>query len=86
VSEGTLPSGRLFHGERSMQKNATQSDILRAALKIDPRPVTRIAREAGVNHAILSRFVRGERGISLSTVDSLCRVMPLGLRDLRRSA
>lgn len=69
-----------------MTKNATQSDILRAALKIDPRPVHRIAREAGVNHAILSRFVNGKRGLSLSTVDALCRVMPLGLRDLRRSA
>ncbi|MFO0422822.1 MAG: helix-turn-helix domain-containing protein [Planctomycetia bacterium] len=68
-----------------MTKNATQSDILRAALQTDPRPVTRIAREAGVNHAMLSRFVRGERGLTLSTVDQLCRVMPLGLRDLRQT-
>jgi len=69
-----------------MQKQATPSNILRSALKLDPRPVHRIAREAGVNHAQLSRFVSGKRGLSLSTVDAVCRVMDLGLRDLRRSA
>lgn len=69
-----------------MQRNSTPTEILKAAIAIDGRPVTRIAKDAGVDHAILSRFVRGERGINLSTFDRVCGVMDLGLQRRRKSA
>ena len=72
--------------EIDMPRISTPTEVLKAAIKIDRRPVTAIARDAGVNHAILSRFVSGKRGITASTFDRVCSVMDLGLHELRRSA
>ena len=69
-----------------MQRDCTPTEFLRAAIRVDHRPVHRIAREAGVSQAVLSRFVNGKRGLTLSTVDRLCGVMDLGLHRLGRSA
>jgi len=40
--------------------------------------LNRLAGRTGVDRARLSRFVRGERGLSLTAVDELC--LALGLR------
>jgi plasmid maintenance system antidote protein VapI len=69
-----------------MQRDCKPSDFLKAAIKIDARPLVRIAKDAGVDRAILSRFVNGKRGISSSTFDRVCGVMDLGLHTRRRSA
>lgn len=39
----------------------------------------RIAQETGVTQAALSRFVRGERGLDLSSVDKLAAFLGLEL-------
>lgn len=69
-----------------MHRTCTPTEILRAAIKADGRPVLRIAKEAGINQAVLCRFVNGNRGLSLSTVDRLCGTLDLGLQRLRRPA
>jgi plasmid maintenance system antidote protein VapI len=69
-----------------MQRDCTPTEFLRAAIRVDGRPVHRIAREAGVSQAVVSRFMAGKRGITLSTADRLCGVMNIGLQPLRRSA
>lgn len=62
-----------------MQRTAP-SDLLKAAIKIDGRSLNKIAQEAGINTAILSRFVSGQRGINASTLDRLVAVLGLELR------
>jgi transcriptional regulator with XRE-family HTH domain len=42
-----------------------------------------IGRETGVNHAALSRFLRGERGLSTRSLDRLCAYLGLELRKVR---
>lgn len=66
-------------------RRKTPSEVLKAAIKIDGRPVHRIAKDAGVDHAAVSRFVNGRRGITTLTFDRLAGVLDLEVRH-RRSA
>jgi DNA-binding phage protein len=68
-----------------MRRNAP-SEFLKAAITTDGRPLTRIAREAGIDHGILVRFVNGERGMTMRTVDRVCGVLGLELRPRRTAA
>lgn len=60
------------------------SSQLRDALLRDGRPVSRIAKENGVSSPQVTRFVRGDRGLSLSTADRIAA--GLGLQLTRRTA
>lgn len=40
----------------------------------------RIAIDSGVDHAVLRRFVKGERGIKLDTADRLAKYFKLKLK------
>lgn len=68
-----------------MRRNAP-SDFLKAAITNDGRPLTRIAKEAGIDHGILVRFVSGERGITTLTLDRVCGVLGLELRPRQSAA
>lgn len=60
---------------------ATASEIerqLRDAILSSGRSLNQLGQAAGVNDAQLSRFMRGERTLTLETVGRLCQV--LGLR------
>jgi transcriptional regulator with XRE-family HTH domain len=64
---------------------ATVSGRLRAAILAAPVSRYRIAQEAGVDEAALSRFVRGQRGLDLSSVDKLAAYLELELAPARRA-
>lgn len=50
---------------------ATFSDELRDLIDRDGRAPFAIARAAGVDHAALSRFLAGTRGLTTATLDAL---------------
>lgn len=54
------------------------ADQLRRALAASGLSMSRLGREAGVSQAQLSRFLRGERTLTLATAARLCAY--LGLR------
>ena len=63
-----------------MSKRIPFSDQLRWA--IEQAPVSRYAihKATGIDQAVLSKFVRGERtGLSMETVDALCDYLNLKL-------
>jgi len=68
----------------TMAKQATISEQLRAAILAAPVSRYRIAQETGVTEAALSRFVRGERGLDLSSVDKLAPYLGLALVTVNR--
>lgn len=53
-------------------------DQLRQAIQKSGLTLNEIERRCGVSHAALSRFMRGERSLTLPVVAKLCQV--LGLR------
>ena len=61
------------------KKGQTISDALRQAIVNSGMTTMDIERDTGVNNSQLSRFLRGERGLSLSTVDKLAWYLGLGL-------
>lgn len=65
-----------------MPNNSSLSDQLRTAIRLamKHRNVTEnaIAVEAGLDAAVVWRFVRGETGLSCTNIDKLCA--SLGLR------
>lgn len=67
-------------------RRTAPSDLLKAAIKIDSRSLNAIAKAAGINTAILSRFVNGERGINASSFDRLVDALDLELRPRRKAA
>lgn len=58
--------------------NKTLGDIIRAAIRADGRTRYRLGKDTGIAQAVLGRFIRGERDITLGTATKLCRA--LGLR------
>lgn len=55
------------------------SDQLRSAIRDSKLTQYRIAEEAGVHRALLWRFMRGETGLTTTTLDALARVLRLRL-------
>ena len=53
----------------------------RLANAIQRSPITRyeLSKQSGVSESILSRFVNGERGMSLDSIDSICAVLEVEL-------
>ena len=62
---------------KTMSKK-TFSDELRRAVEQSGMTRYEIYKRTGIDQAVLSKFVHGERGVSLDTVDTLCEC--LGLR------
>ncbi len=60
----------------------TVSGTLRGAIEASPATRYRISQETGVSEAALSRFMSGERGLSLRAVDSLASFLGLALLPL----
>jgi hypothetical protein len=76
VSFVTSTDEQVVFGADEMRRK-TPSEVLKAAIKIDGRPVHRIAKDAGVDHAAVSRFVNGRRGITVLTFDRLAATVNL---------
>ena len=60
------------------------SEQLRQAILDSGESYCRIAHGCGVNDGQLSRFMRGERGLTTATLDRLCAYLGLELRESKR--
>jgi transcriptional regulator with XRE-family HTH domain len=56
----------------------TVSESLRLRLESGPS-VRRLSRQSGVDRAVISRFKRGERSVTLETADRLASALGLAL-------
>lgn len=59
---------------------------LRKAIERDGRTLRALARDSGVAPIQISRFMRGERGLTTPAIDALCDALRLELRPKRRKA
>jgi hypothetical protein len=63
--------------------NTSIADQLRASIRSCGKSEYAVAKAAQVDTGLLSRFMRDERGISLATVERLCRELNLVLADAK---
>jgi plasmid maintenance system antidote protein VapI len=66
------------------KKNPVDPTIAETILKkIETSGVSqyRLAKESGVSTPVISRFVSGQRTLTIETADKLCRVLGLKLVD-----
>lgn len=59
------------------------ADLIRTTAKRDGRTTYAIARDSGVNSAVVGRFLKGERDVTIKTAEKLCRTLGLELRRVR---
>jgi len=62
-----------------VRKAKTFSKRLRVLIAERPESLAEIGRATGVSHAALSRFLRGERGLTTKSLDRLCVYLDLEL-------
>jgi len=60
------------------------STSLRAAIQECGLTLYRLAKESGVDAAVLGRFVKNERDLNLQTADRICNALGLELRPTKR--
>jgi plasmid maintenance system antidote protein VapI len=63
----------------------TISDQLRAAIQNSGKTAYAVAKVAGVDPGVVQRFVKGERGLTLDTVDRLAAALNLELSERRQN-
>ncbi len=56
------------------------AEVLRKAIEDDERSYYRLAKDCGVSHTVLIRFVAGERDIVLGTAGRICGALGLKLK------
>ena len=59
------------------------TEPLRAAIRMSELSMYELARESGVAHAVIARFVRGERDLLLATADRLAAALQLTLSSTK---
>jgi transcriptional regulator with XRE-family HTH domain len=57
-------------------------DRLRTAIRKSGKTVYRVAKESGVTHPVILRFLTRERDIRLETAEKLARSLGLELREV----
>jgi len=63
----------------------TIAEAFRRAALTDPRPLLQITRAAGLDYALVYRFVHGQsKGIRLASAERLAKVLNLELRPTKR--
>ncbi len=67
-----------------MAKRQPLSDQLRAAILNAGCSRYEICRQTGIDQSSLSKFMSGERGVSLDTADLLCEFLKVDLTKRRR--
>lgn len=65
---------------RCSRLRCTLSDALRAAIAADPRSGRELGAAAGVPQPSISRFLTGERDLSLASASKLAAALGLELR------
>lgn len=64
----------------------TMSAVVRQAIEASELSITELARRAEIDHGQLSRFMSGQRTITLETLDPLAKVLGLEIRRKRGKA
>ena len=77
-----LSVGRRLYVASKRPKNV--SERLRLAIQRSGQSLCQIAHGCGVDDGVLSRFVRGKRGLTTKSVDRLCAYLGLELRESKR--
>ena len=70
--------------KRSTKTPQTISGQLRKHLKDCGKSTYQLERETGIHNTIFSRFLRGERGLSLEVIDDVCKHFGLRLARARK--
>ena len=70
--------------KRSNKTPRTISGQLRKHLRDCGESTYQLEREIGIHNTTLSRFLRGERGLSMETIDILCDHLGLRLTRARK--
>jgi DNA-binding Xre family transcriptional regulator len=81
ATESTIVDGGTTSGENVRMDVI---DTLRRAIKQADVSQYKICQDTGIDKATLSRFVRGERGLSLENIDAVCRRLGLTLKAEKR--
>jgi transcriptional regulator with XRE-family HTH domain len=76
-------TGRRVKPRSSKQPPA--SEVVRDAIRDSGLPIRELARRTGVEAAVLSRFMNGKVGISLSTFEKLAHELGLGVVNEKRA-
>jgi predicted transcriptional regulator len=63
-----------------MPKKLTLTELILQAMESSGQTRYRIAKETGLSQAALSRFVHGERGLSLQSLETLLNYLGLEVR------
>ena len=66
------------------EDSPTVSETLRAAMCDSGLSARELGRRAGVNHGVLSRFLKSERTMTLPLVDALAKALGLQLTKRRQ--
>ncbi len=67
------------------KKRVELSDQIRRAVRTSGRSCYSICKWSGLDQSSLSRFMRGERGLSMRSLDDLADILKLNLRSPRRN-
>lgn len=66
------------------QQPKTVSETIRAAIETADVTRYRIAKETGIEQSALSRFMSGERGLAMESIDLLAVYFGLELTETRK--
>jgi plasmid maintenance system antidote protein VapI len=69
---------------RKRRRQADLTEQLRRAIRASGLSAFRIATDANVDRAIMSRFISGGRGITLDTAGRIASYLGLELRPVRK--
>ena len=61
------------------------SEIIRRELQSQPDSLRALGERVQVDHTHLSRFINGERGLTLDAVDSICAALGLTIKRVERN-
>ena len=67
-----------------MAKKETFSEQLRQAIENSGLTRYQISKETGIHQSILGRFVHGEMGLAMETIDRLCEFLGLSISQQRK--
>jgi transcriptional regulator with XRE-family HTH domain len=84
VSEGQPEGGSMARNRVRVETPRTEevrgvTDQLKEAIRRSGESLNHLGRRAGVDDGSLSRFIRGERDLTLATADRLCKALGLKL-------